>query len=505
MTQYLHDGLVPSLMQSGKFKQMALNFQNYQHPKLNRRQAIQAGAVGLLGLGTNHLHALRALETTTAKPKIKAKSVIFIFLSGGLSQIDSFDLKPNAPENIRGEFKPIATQTPGFTICEHLPMLAARSSKWALLRSLTHRSNDHSAGHLIMMTGRADLPVGFDASKPKNSDWPSMASIIGNVTKPSNNLPPAIVLPERLVHNSGRVIPGQFGGQMGTRGDPWFIEASPFDSKAYGAFPTYEFDHQQREIKGVKRAFIAPNLSLPESLTNTRLQNRFSLMKNLDKQVSDLESVATVNQFDRFHQGALSLLVDPKVRTCFDVTTAPEKQQERYGKNSFGWSLMMARNLAEAGVPLIQVNLGNNETWDTHGNAFPHLKEKLLPPTDRGLSALLDDLEESGLLKSTLVVMAGEFGRTPKIFGLPAHYKLPGRDHWGAVQSVFFAGAGIPGGTVVGSSDKNGGFPATEPYTPESFAATIYNSLGIPSDAVWHDATQRPNNIYYGTPIPAFS
>jgi hypothetical protein len=356
-----------------------------------------------------------------------------------------------------------------------------------------------------MMTGRADSPAGFDPSKPKNSDWPSMASIIGNVTKPSNNLPPAIVLPEKLVHNSGRVIPGQFGGQMGTRGDPWFIEASPFDSKAYGAYPTYEFDHQQREIKGAKRAFIAPNLSLPESLSNTRLQNRFSLMKNLDKQVSDLETVATVNQFDRFHQGALSLLVDPKVRTCFDVTTAPEKQQERYGKNSFGWSLMMAKNLAEAGVPLIQVNLGNNETWDTHGNAFPHLKEKLLPPTDRGLSALLDDLEESGLLKSTLVVMAGEFGRTPKIFGLPAHYKLPGRDHWGAVQSVFFAGAGIPGGTVVGSSDKNGGFPATEPYTPESFAATIYNSLGIPSDAVWHDATQRPNNIYYGTPIPAFS
>ncbi|MCY2940782.1 MAG: DUF1501 domain-containing protein [Planctomycetota bacterium] len=449
---------------------MTLNFQNYQHPKLNRRQAIQAGAVGLLGLGTNHLHALRAMETTSAKPKIKAKSVIFIFLSGGLSQIDSFDLKPNAPENIRGEFKPIATQTPGITICEHLPMLAARSSKWALLRSLTHRTNDHSLGHLIMMSGRSDSPAGFDPNKPKSSDWPSIASIIGNVTKPSNNLPPAIVLPEKLVHNSGRVIPGQFGGQMGTRGDPWFIEASPFDSKAYGAFPTHEFDHQQREIK-----------------------------------ISDLEIVATVNQFDRFHQGALSLLVDPKVRTCFDVTTAPEKQQERYGKNSFGWSLMMAKNLAEAGVPLIQVNLGNNETWDTHGNAFPHLKEKLLPPTDRGLSALLDDLEESGLLKSTLVVMAGEFGRTPKIFGLPAHYKLPGRDHWGAVQSVFFAGAGIPGGTVVGSSDKNGGFPATEPYTPESFAATIYNSLGIPSNAVWHDATQRPNNIYHGTPIPAFS
>ncbi|MFM7096838.1 MAG: DUF1501 domain-containing protein [Gemmataceae bacterium] len=484
---------------------MGLNFRDPQHPTINRRQAVQAGAIGLLGLGTNHLNALRALETNPSKAKIKAKSVVFIFLSGGLSQIDSFDPKPNAPENIRGEFKPIATQTPGFSICEHLPMLASRSSKWALLRSLTHRSNDHSAGHLIMLTGRSEIPTGFDPSKPKSSDWPSIASIVGNIAKPTNNLPPAIVLPERLVHTTGRVIPGQFGGQMGTRGDPWFIEASPFDPKAYGAFPTHEFDHQQREHKGLKRAFVAPNLSLPESLTNDRLQNRFSLMKVLDKQISDMESIATINQFDRFHQGALSLLVDPKIRTCFDIAKASEKQQERYGKNSFGWSLMMARNLVEAGVPLIQVNLGNNETWDTHGNAFPHLKEKLLPPTDRSLSALIDDLEESGLLKNTLVVMAGEFGRTPKISSLPAHYKLPGRDHWGAVQSVFFAGAGIQGGTVIGSSDKNGGFPETEPYTPESFAATIYHSLGIPSDAVWNDATQRPNNIYHGSPIPAFS
>jgi uncharacterized protein (DUF1501 family) len=161
----------------------------------------------------------------------------------------------------------------------------------------------------------------------------------------------------------------------------------------------------------------------------------------------------------------------------------------------------MARRLIEAGVNLVQVNLGNNETWDTHGNAFPHLKDKLFPPTDKALSALLDDLHGNGLLESTLIVMAGEFGRTPKISTLPQHYKLPGRDHWGAVQTVFFAGGGVQGGTVVGSSDKTGGYPATEPQTPENLAATIYHSLGIPATAVWHDAVERPHHVYYGDPI----
>jgi uncharacterized protein (DUF1501 family) len=161
----------------------------------------------------------------------------------------------------------------------------------------------------------------------------------------------------------------------------------------------------------------------------------------------------------------------------------------------------MARRLIEAGVNLVQVNLGNNETWDTHGNAFPHLKDKLFPPTDRAVSALLDDLNDSGLLDTTLVVMAGEFGRTPKISTLSQFYKGPGRDHWGAVQTVFFAGGGVGGGRVVGASDKNGGYPAADPQTPENMAATIYNALGIPATAVWHDTVERPHAVYHGEPI----
>ena len=195
------------------------------------------------------------------------------------------------------------------------------------------------------------------------------------------------------------------------------------------------------------------------------------------------------------------MLTDPRVRTAFDVTKAPEKVQERYGRNSFGWSLLMARQLIEAGVALVQVNLGNNETWDTHGNAFPHLKDYLFPPTDKALSALLDDLHASGQLDSTLIVMAGEFGRTPKISTLPQYYKLPGRDHWGAVQTVFFAGGGVRGGTVIGASDKIGGYPARDPQKPENLAASIYQFLGIPKTAMWRDVQDRPHHVYYGEPI----
>ncbi len=178
---------------------------------------------------------------------------------------------------------------------------------------------------------------------------------------------------------------------------------------------------------------------------------------------------------------------------------------ERYGRNAFGWSLLMARRLVEAGVRLVQVNLGNNETWDTHGNAFPHLKDNLLPPTDRAVSALLDDLHDSGLLDSTLVVMAGEFGRTPRISRLPEAYRLPGRDHWGRVQSVFLAGGGVVGGRVIGSSDRIGGHPATDPQTPENLGATIYRALGIPALAAWHDELDRPHQVYHGEPIKGLS
>ncbi len=476
-----------------------------QHPRIGRRFALQAGAIGLVGLGTNHLEALRAAPAAeSSRPGIaagRARACIYVFLSGGLSQHDSFDMKPDAPPEIRGEFKPIDTNTPGIQICEHLPQLAQRSHLWALCRSLSHQSNGHSDGHHIMLTGRTTLPPGFNGSVPMPSDWPSIASTVGAVTQPRNNLPPAIALPDKLVHYSRRVIPGQFAGIMGPRHDPWFIEASPYNPLGYGAYPDYEFDHQERANMPRRAAFQAPNLTLPEGFASARLASRIDLLRSIDRQRADLERFAAIEQFDHYRQGAVSLLTDRRIREAIDVTAAAPEVQERYGKNSFGWSLLMARRLVEAGVNLVQVNLGNNETWDTHGEAFPHLKEMLFPPTDRALSALLDDLHESGLLESTLIVMAGEFGRTPKVTHLPQFYKLPGRDHWGAVQTVFFAGGGIRGGTVVGASDKIGAYPATAKQTPENMAAAIYHSLGLPDTIAWYDDLNRPHHIYYGEPI----
>ena len=472
-----------------------------EHPRPSRRVAIQAGAVGLLGLGMEHLSALRAADVTHGGAvRRKTRSVIFIFLSGGLSQHDSFDMKPDAPDDIRGEFQPIATATPGIQICEHLPMLAQRSAMWALCRSLTHGSNEHSAGHHIMLTGRSDLPPGFSGSRPQATDWPSIISIAGAVTQGQNNLPPVAVLPERIVHNSGRVIPGQFAARMGERRNPWFIEASPFFNMSFGAFPEYSFDHQERG-KPDPRRYGAPNLTLPHGLTRPRFDGRLKLLRELGAQRRQLDRQGNTANNSRFRQTAISLLTDSRVHRALDVTRAEERAQQRYGKNSFGWSLLMARRLVGLGVNMVQVNLGNDETWDTHGNAFPHLKDKLLPPTDRAVSALLDDLQESGLLEDTLVVMAGEFGRTPKISLLPDHYKLPGRDHWGAVQTVFFAGGNVRGGQVIGASDKRGEFPSDAPQTPEHLAATIYDTLGLPHTVAWHDELDRPHHIYHGTPI----
>jgi hypothetical protein len=479
-----------------------------QHPiqgsglrSLTRRNMLQAGSVGILGLGMNHLHALRGEAARAPGLRPRTRSLIYIFLSGGLAQQDSFDMKPHAPENIRGEFHPISTRHSDIQICEHLPKLAQRSHLWSLVRSLTHSTNDHSLGHLVMLTGRNQKPPTFNGSKPMPEDWPSIASIVGDQLPSRNNLPPAVVLPEKLIHRTGRVIPGQLAGQMGPARDPWLLSSSPFNATTYGAFPEYEFHHARGFENNKHLKFEAPNLTLPAELNFQRLDRRMNLLGRIEDQRVELDRHASIEAFDRYREGAISLLTDQKIRSAFDVTGADDGTLDRYGRHSFGWSLLMAKRLVEAGVSLVQVNLGNNETWDTHGNAFPHLKDYLFPPTDQAVSALLDDLHETGLLDDTMIVMAGEFGRTPKIFGLPQHYKLPGRDHWGAVQSVFFAGGGIQGGRVIGASDAHGGYPTTDPQTPENMAATMYHSLGIPETAAWLDDLQRPHHIYHGTPI----
>lgn len=484
-----------------------LGMNSWNHPRISRRTAVQAGAIGLLGMGGNHLSGLREAQSATgALVQPTAKACIYIFLSGGLAQQDSFDMKPQAPDEVRGEFKPIATRTPGIQICEHLPMLAERSEHWSLVRSLTHSTNGHTLGHFFMLTGRSVAPPGFSGDRlPSSTDWPSIASIVGDVVPTrNNNLPPAVVLPERLVHWSGGAIPGAYGGQMGRRRDPFFVEATEYGDPFWrGAYPEYTF-HQlpkKEPTSPTPTVFQAPSLKLAAGLNSRRLAGRIALLKTLDAQREALEKSAGVESYDQHRQSAISLLAGQEIRRALDVTNADEKTQSRYGKNSFGWSLLMAYRLVESGVNLVQVNLGNNEAWDTHGEAFWRLREKLLPPTDRALSALLDDLHGSGLLESTLIVMGGEFGRTPKISSLPEHYKGPGRDHWGAAQTLLFAGGGVRGGTVVGSTDKIAAYPTDSPKSPDDMAATIYSALGVPATAAWHDDRNRPHQIYHGRPI----
>lgn len=475
------------------------------HQSIDRRTAIQAGSLGLLGLGMNHVAGLRACAEETAPSTPRShKAVIFIFLSGGLSQHDSFDPKPDAPDNIRGEFAPISTRTPGLQICEYLPMLAAQSDKWALVRSLTHPYNEHSIGHHVMLSGRTEQPIGFDSTKPTPQDFPSFASVVNGIVPPCNNLPPAAVLPEKLVHVTGRTIPGQFAGQMGWKHDPWFIEASHFKDTKYihGAFPQYGFQRWEGAVTPADYVFEAPRLELPQGVLHDRFNSRLQLLQTLDFQRRQLDAATRLKEFDQLRASAVSLLNNGRVHQALDVHSAPDQLQERYGKNSFGWSLLMARQLVEAGVSLVQVNLGNNESWDTHEKIFPNLKNFLLPPTDRAVSALITDLDERGLLEDTLIVMAGEFGRTPKTFTFQgAKSNLPGRDHWGACQSVFFAGGGVKGGTVVGSSDRIGAYPNSSPQLPENMAATIYEALGLPQTVYWKDSLDRPHHVFYGEPI----
>ena len=484
--------------------------QRSDHPTLGRRTAVQIGAVGLLGLGMNHVVGLRGLAADNGVPAVtpRAKAVIYIFLSGGLGQHDSFDMKPDAPLDIRGEFSPIATRTPGVSICEHLPLLASRSDQWALVRSLTHPYDAHSLGHHVMLTGRTPTPPGFNDSKPKSTDFPSIASVVTGVVAPRNNLPPAAILPEKLIHVTGRTIPGQFAGEMGPKHEPWFIEASQYRDTSYilGAFPEYGFQRQKGHTTPPGYHFEAPRIELAEGVLRDQFQSRVRLLNSIQQQRQRLDQTAQVRELDRYQQTAVTMLMEGQVHRALDVHAADAKIQDRYGRNSFGWSLLMARQLVEAGVTMVQVNLGNNESWDTHEAAFRSLKNFLFPPTDRAVSALLDDLSERGMLDDVLIVMAGEFGRTPKVFTFPgAETKLPGRDHWGAVQSVFFAGGGVKGGTVIGESDAQGAYPKADPQKPENMAATIYEALGLPPTITWKDSLDRPHQVYQGDPIPGLT
>ena len=471
-----------------------------------RRQMLQGGVSATLGLSAAGVWERRVARGQSPAPRRPIRSVIYLFLTGGPSQHDTFDMKPEGPSEYKGEFQPIQTATPGIQICEHLPMLAARSRQWALVRSLTHSESGHGRGTYVMLTGTSAIPTSYRENRPQPVDLPSITAVAGNRTRRRSLLPTSVVLPEKLYHSNSGVYSGQFAGLLGNHNEPWLIECTdkPHAYHDYsGAFPNYLFNlHDGVASDKDDWTFVVPHLTLQPGMVQRRFQGRLSLLEQIDQQRRAFEQAANPAQYGRLRQGVAALMSDSQVRRAFDVRNAPAKTLERYGDNSFGWSLLMARRLVEAGVNMVQVNMGNFGSWDLHGNNFPLLKNFLFPPTDRAVSALLDDLEESGLLEDTLVVMSGEFGRTPRIYNVaPKIYKLPGRDHWAPCQTVFYAGGGVLGGQVIGASDRNGAYPTADPQTPENFAATIYHALGIPRDATWQDASGRPYHVYQGSPI----
>lgn len=449
-----------------------------------RRELLQVGYAGLLGLGLPSLlarQAQAAAEPTGPRAQC-ARSVILIFLTGAPSHLDTFDLKPDAPAEVRGEFRPIATRTAGLALCEHLPRLASRSEMFAVVRSMTHGLPSHEHATHMVLTGIDKLPAGSTHMASRH-DWPCYASGLDFLRPRRDGLPSGVHLPTYL--NNGYGFSGQHAGFLGARHDPWHVTQDPSAANF-----------------GVK------SLSLPLGLSLSDLDHRQRLLAQVNHQRAVLARAEAANEFTSHQAQAISLLTASRLGQAFAIEREPPRVRDHYGRHLFGQSLLLARRLVEAGIPVVQANMGSMNNWDTHNSNFAQLKDRLLPPLDQGVSALLDDLQARSLLAETLVVMVGEFGRTPKLggnVGTPS-YVPDGRDHWAGVFFALFAGAGVRGGQVIGRSDKIAAYPATNPYYPSDLGATIYHALGVEPQATIVDRLNRPLQLNAGEPIgPLFT
>jgi hypothetical protein len=403
------------------------------------------------------------------------KQIVIVFLTGAPSHHDTFDMKPDAPAEVRGEFKPISTSVPGLHVCEHLPQLAARADKYATLRTLSHGDNNHLMSTHYVLTGELQ-PGGFFDKIASRTDWPDYAAASAYLRPRTDGIPSGVNLPTFLM--SGALTwPGQHAGLLGPKYDPWQITGDPN-----------------------KKDFRVGDLTLAEGLSINRLGDRHSLVADLNRHQQRLADVAVAQRLTSEQALAYSILTSSKLSQAFQLDREKEAVRDRYGRNTTGQSLLLARRLVDVGVPVVQANIGRVQNWDSHSNIFPTLKDRLLPPLDQGVAALLDDLEASGKLDETLVMMLGEFGRTPKI------NDKKGRDHWGPCFFGLFAGAGVRGGQVIGTSDKIGAYPVTKAYSPIDLGATVYSLLGIPPDAEVRDRFGRPVRLNRGEVIePLFS
>jgi hypothetical protein len=447
--------------------------------RLTRRALIQVGTAGIAGLNLPTL--LRAAENTGLRAR--AKHVIFLHQFGGPSHLDTFDMKPDAPSGIRGEFKPIATHQPGLSVSEHLPRFATVVDRFAQVRSVHHKMRNHNSATYYSLTGHAP-PLDDIRLRDTQELYPAYGSTVAKL-RPSDDpaVPSFIAFPHVL--RDGSVTPGQHASFLGKTYDPFFIGQDPNRSN-----------------------FRLPELSLPSSLSLDRLEDRRGLQNLVDQQTDLLAWSDTARGIDAFYSRALTMLSRPKVKQAFDLSAEPERLRDDYGRTTYGQSCLLARRLVEAGVRFVTVYYSQviggkgNGGWDTHGDNFNQLKNRLLPVTDRTVPTLIQDLNARGLLDETLVVWMGEFGRSPKVTNTK-QFGPDGRDHWPSCYTVLFAGGGTIPGAIYGSSDKIGGFPATDPVTPDDVAATMFWALGIDPAIEVTDTLGRPLPIAAGQPITA--
>ncbi|MEK6262562.1 MAG: DUF1501 domain-containing protein [Planctomycetota bacterium] len=467
---------------------------------VSRRELLQAGGAGLFGLSLPKL-----LQAEEASPPIKprAKSVIFLFLFGGPSQLETWDMKPLAPSTIRGPFSPIASRTPDLRMCELLPKCAAMSDQFAVVRTLSHDFNDHSGGGHFIQTGkRWHIPIGagFNATP---QDWPSIGSVVEYLDQNqrvvrhgspdpaetpdrrspvSGNLPSYVVLPNSLgkiqSYSTQLKRPGEYAGWLGRGYDPITTSIEKRDKKDNPYF---------RACTDAELTFQIDGLVAPEAVTLDRLNARQTLLAQFEQQLRRLEGEKALTAYDRFQQRALSLVTSERTRKALDLKQESAAIRDRYGRHLFGQSTLMARRLVEAGVRYVTVHWDapDGYSWDSHTNS-KDVGNHLIPGLDQTLSALLTDLKERGLLDETLVVCLGEMGRTPKG---NANW---GRDHWSTLFPAVLAGAGIRGGIALGQTDKDAAYAVTPPYKPEDLAATIYHALGIDHELRLPDTQGRP-------------
>jgi hypothetical protein len=440
---------------------------------MRRRHFLQSATVGGGALGAFWSGWLRAANSPVAKEG-RAKSVILIFNCGAPSHIDLWDPKPSAPDKVRGLFQPISTAVPGIHVSELLPQLAARMNKLAVVRSVHHRHSSHNSGMYWSIVGQ---PYRVDSTliNPSRTDMPSFGTLVGWLAQRdgySRPLPPYVITPGPHCDSLVYLTPGQFGACLGVKYDPFVLNSDPNSP-----------------------SFTVPDLGRLDQMPNERLQTRQSLWRELDNRGRRIET-PSAGEIAANHDRAISLITAGDAGRAFDLSQEPDAVRERYGRHTWGQSHLLARRLVEAGVPFVTTVNGQSIVWDTHEDNFNRLKDRLVPPMERAFAALLDDLDERGLLDTTLVIWMGDFGRTPIINA------KAGRDHWPQCYTVVLAGGGIRSGQVVGESDATGAVPCERPVAPADIHATIFAALGHDPRAIaYRNADGRPMPLSTGEPI----